>query len=159
MSEAGRRTLPHHPPVEIANQSVLIFITCTVAKRRPLLSRPEVHQLLREVWCRSNHWLVGRYVLMPDHLHLHCASRTLPRTPLKRWMEFWRATASREWPWPAEKPVWQKDFFDRQLRSTESYAQNSAYRLENPVRAGLVRNAADWPYQGELNPLTWHEAH
>jgi len=29
------------------------------------------------------------------------------------------------------------------------------YVRENPVRAGLVRSAEDWPYAGELNDLTF----
>jgi hypothetical protein len=36
------------------------------------------------------------------------------------------------------------------LRSDESYAEKWNYVRENPVRAGLVRNASEWPYQGEI---------
>ena len=36
------------------------------------------------------------------------------------------------------------------LRSDESYSQKWNYVRENPVRAGLVKSAADWPYQGEI---------
>jgi len=36
---------------------------------------------------------------------------------------FWRAEVTRRWPYPAEKPIWQRDFFDRQLRNGESYHQ------------------------------------
>jgi hypothetical protein len=72
-------------------------------------------------------------------------------------MEFWRADVTRHWPIEAEKPVWQKDFFDRQLRSQESYRQKWLYELENPVKAGLVNRWEDWPYHGELNILQWHE--
>ena len=28
---------------------------------------------------------------------------------------------------------------------------------ENPVRAGLVLKSSDWPYQGELKVLEWHD--
>jgi hypothetical protein len=27
----------------------------------------------------------------------------------------------------------------------------------NPVRHGLVQDASDWPYQGEMEILDWHD--
>ena len=45
---------------------------------------------------------------------------------------------------------WQRGFFDHLLRSEESYAQKWEYVRENPVRAGLVQRAEQWPYQGEI---------
>src|SRR4030095_8736862 len=77
---------------------------------------------------------------------------------LKQWMQFWRSTATRHGPREDEKPIWQKDFFDRQLRSGESYRQKWLYIWENPIKAGLVKTPEEWPFQGELNPLPWHEA-
>lgn len=156
--EPGRKRLPLLPPLEFPNQTILIYVTQVVADRRPLLARREAVEALLAAWRRADHWLVGRYVVMPDHLHLFCAPARMPSTPLKNWMASWRAEATRHWPWPAEKPVWQKDFFDRQLRSGESYAAKWQYVRENPVRAGLVPDADAWPWQGELHPLMWHDA-
>jgi REP element-mobilizing transposase RayT len=51
---------------------------------------------------------------------------------------------------PQGHPVWQCRFFDHVLRSDESYAQKWNYVRDNPVRAGLVTNADDWPYAGEI---------
>ena len=42
---------------------------------------------------------------------------------------------------------WQRDFFDHRLRNLESAAEKAQYIRMNPVRAGLVANPADWPYQ------------
>lgn len=50
----------------------------------------------------------------------------------------------------AKGQVWQEGFFDHLLRTNESYSQKWNYVRENPVRAGLVKSAADWPYQGEI---------
>lgn len=156
--EPGRKSLPHLAPLEFPSQSILIYVTQVVAKRRPLLARREAVDTLIEAWRRADHWLVGRYAIMPDHLHLFCAPAFWPAPPLKQWMAFWRADATRRWPWIEEKPVWQKDFFDRQLRSCESYAAKWQYLRENPVRAGLVADADAWPWQGKLNPPAWHDA-
>ena len=37
-----------------------------------------------------------------------------------------------------EPPIWQSDYFDRYLRSSESYSDKWQYVEQNPVRAGLV---------------------
>jgi putative transposase len=47
-------------------------------------------------------------------------------------------------------PVWQRGFFDHLLRGSESYSEKWNYVRENPVRAGLVASADDWPYSGEI---------
>ena len=50
-------------------------------------------------------------------------------------------------------PIWQAEFFDRVLRTHESYNGKWRYVIDNPVRAGLVREAEAWPYAGEIHPL------
>ena len=111
-----------------------------------------------ENWRRADEWLVGRYVLMPDHLHLFCEPASFDAIELRKWVYKWRGSISREWPIPEDKPVWQKDFFDRQLRTGESYSEKWDYVRDNPVRAGLVSRAEDWLFQGELNGLEWRDA-
>ncbi len=48
------------------------------------------------------------------------------------------------------RSLWQPGFFDRILRSDESYAEKWNYVRDNPVRAGLVKTADEWQYQGEI---------
>jgi putative transposase len=43
--------------------------------------------------------------------------------------------------------LWQPGFFDHILRSD---AEKWNYVRDNPVRAGLVKAAGDWLYQGEI---------
>jgi putative transposase len=153
-----RRKHPAHPlPVEQGNRRVIVFLTVCVRNRRRLLATPEAHVAIVESWQRSTHWLVGRYVIMPDHLHLFCAPGTLPMQPLNAWVRYWQNLFTRAWPQPNEKPIWQKEFWDRQLRSGDSYNQKWDYVLNNPVRHGLCATPTDWSYQGELNVLPWHQ--
>ncbi|SPE60947.1 conserved hypothetical protein [Verrucomicrobia bacterium] len=155
--EPGRRRLPHLAPLEFPNQTTVIFLTMCVDKRRPLLARAEIVALLLNCWREADHWLVGRWVAMPDHLHLFCAPATAPATPVASWARFWRSQVTRRWPYRGETPIWQRDFFDRRLRSGESYRQKWLYLWENPIKAGMVTRPEDWPYQGEMNVLSWHE--
>ncbi len=93
---------------------------------------------------------------MPDHLHLFCVPGELPVRALGQWVRYWKTLVSRRWPWPAEQPVWQLDFWDTQMRDHHRYDEKWSYVRMNPVRAGLVGAAEDWPFQGELNGLSWH---
>jgi putative transposase len=49
-------------------------------------------------------------------------------------------------------PLWQPEFFDHVLRSQESQDAKWRYIAENPVRAGLVMQAEEWPYAGVISP-------
>ena len=51
----------------------------------------------------------------------------------------------------AEAPLWQAEFFDHVLRSGESRSEKWNYVRENPVRAGLVAKAEEWPYAGSID--------
>jgi hypothetical protein len=47
----------------------------------------------------------------------------------------------------------QKGFFDRILRSHESYSEKWNYVRNNPVRANLAENADRWPFSGKVVDL------
>jgi REP element-mobilizing transposase RayT len=88
---------------------------------------------------------VGRYVIMPDHVHLFV------RGGRNFTLSTWVGGLKRAISVTLESPrLWQPGFFDHILRSDESYAQKWSYVRDNPVRAGLVATADEWPYQGEI---------
>jgi putative transposase len=150
------RRNPAHPHVhENLDEPTIVFLTVCTAARQPILACQDVAELLLTCWSDKPAWIVGRYVIMPDHVHLFCAPAAFPGRPLIQWVRYWKSCAARAWPRPGEQPVWQRDCWDTQLRRGDSYAAKWEYVLANPVRAGLARHAADWPYQGELNALRW----
>jgi len=153
-----RRKRPaHFPTYQSGQRSIIIFLTVCTRRRRRLLANDSAVDLILEAWRAANVWSVGRYVILPDHVHLFCAPNTFPPQPLKRWISFWRNYVTRAWPRRAEIPIWQREYWDRQLRRGESYAEKWAYVENNPVRHGLVLRAQDWRCQGELNILQWHD--
>ena len=83
---------------------------------------------------------------MPDHVHLFV--RGDDSFVLSRWVGGLKLAMSVAV--AKQQRLWQPGFFDHVLRSSESYAEKWNYVRENPVRAGLVDHAADWPYQGEI---------
>jgi len=151
----GRRTPIHLPLQEKLNSPAIVFLTVCTSRRKPILCSDIKHALLVSAWERADEWIIGRYVLMPDHLHLFCAPAKLDPVPLSKWVHYWKSVTSRSWPVRSEQPIWQKSFWDRQLRSGSSYEEKWEYVRRNPVRKGLVKNADDWPHQGVLNILEW----
>jgi len=128
------------------------FVTFTTYHRQRLLSRPEIHQTFREfaLNARSFNVAVGRYVLMPDHLHLFVALSD-EGVSLISWAKALKSVISRRLQALGEtRPYWQEGFFDHVLRSDESYDQKWEYVRMNPVRAGQVSVPEEWPYQGEI---------
>lgn len=92
---------------------------------------------------------VGRYVIMPDHVHLFVRGGYNFR--LGRWVgALKQALAKAAKLSRAKAQLWEEGFFDHVLCSDESYSQKWTYVRENPARAGLANSAGDWPYQGEI---------
>lgn len=92
---------------------------------------------------------------MPDHVHFFCRAE-LDAKPLPAFMQMWKQWTSKRIARELKKfngNVWQEEFFDHVLRSSESYSEKWNYVKENPVRAGFVVSATEWPWQGEIESL------
>ena len=150
-----RHSPVHLPPRGLGVRPVIIFLTVCTKEKKQILARREIHELLRDVWKETEGWLVGRYVIMPDHVHLFCAPRGEDVPSLEEWVRFWKARATRRWPYPEERPLWQRSFWDTQLRRLDKYDEKWDYVRYNPVRKGLVQDPEEWPYQGVMNVLSW----
>jgi REP element-mobilizing transposase RayT len=145
----------HPPPIDRQNRTVIIFLTVCTKTRQKILASPSMNFSVVQAWNAPGHWAVGRYVIMPDHIHLFCAPGIWPAVPLAGWVRHWKTRVCNA-TYAKAGTFWQRDFWDTQLRRGESYSRKWEYARNNPVRAGLVRQPEDWPYQGELNVLRWH---
>jgi len=144
-----------HPPRGVhiySGQPTIVFLTLCSENRKPWLADNAVHEALRGAWQSAQAWLIGYYLLMPDHLHLFCAPHDESFT-LEKWVTFWERQFRRLHKDPNAQ--WQTHPFHHRLRSEESYAERWNYVRENPLRKGLVKNPDNWPYQGMMNVLRW----
>jgi putative transposase len=139
---------------EAHNRAIIVFVTACTAKRRKILASRCAHEVIVSAWQSATTWLVGRYVIMPDHVHLFCAPNGIDAPSLEVWIKYWKSVVTRYLGEPGGA-VWQRHYWDRQLRRSESYDDKWSYVCGNPVRHGLVSNADQWPYQGQLNELRW----
>jgi len=83
-----RRHLAHPPVRERFNEPVIIFLTVCSKDRKPLFARADSVAVIVDAWRRAEAWSVGRYVVMPDHLHLFCAPAVFPTEPLMQWVRY-----------------------------------------------------------------------
>jgi len=129
----------------------VFFLTFCTLRRQKIRQIQIAHQtFLRYAYRARDEFdvAVGRYVMMPDHVHLFVQGDS--RFRLEPWVGGLKRAISVSLGASTGRPLWQPGFFDHLLRSEESYAVQWDYVRENPVRHGLVTSAQDWPYQGEV---------
>ena len=151
MNKSLHRHLAHPPPLRRHNQPTVLHVTICTAGRQKILATAEVQTVLVDAWRAAAHWLTGRYVIMPDHLHFFCVPGVIDYPPVRRWAGFWkRLVGKRE---PALACIFQEDCWDTQMRSREHYEEKVSYIRNNPVRAGLVSVSEAWPFQGKVHDV------
>jgi putative transposase len=154
---ADDRNLPQRqnpsPGVHIhIGQSNFVLLTVTARKRRPWVANGEVQRLLHETWLESTAWVVGDYLLMPDHLHCICAPYDL-HFSMEHWISYWKRMFARK----HKRSEWkfQSRGWHHRLRNGESYSAKWLYVQENPIRRNLCKRIEDWHFKGKVFDLIW----
>jgi putative transposase len=140
----------------IYTDQLFYFLTFCSHGRKPVLAQVQVQKAFQEfsTEAASHGVFVGRYVIMPNHFHFFAAFDD--RTNLSSWMKSLKnylSKALRTIGIPA--PHWQKGYFDHLMRREDSYGSKWDYVFQNPVRHNLVADPAEWPFQGEINALSF----
>src|SRR4051812_41310026 len=90
------RKRPVHPlPVDSADRSTIIFLTVCTRERRRVLGNETAHEQLQLAWRTADRWLVGQYLVMPDHIHLFCSPAAIPPYPLDAWVRYWKSLTTK----------------------------------------------------------------
>jgi REP element-mobilizing transposase RayT len=169
----GRKHLPHDGgPLSAANpEGEVYFITiCCLPRGQNQLAHPDIWQAIDDALTHrdASGVMACRLALaMPDHFHALMEFRS-PMKPV--------VSAFKSWLARQQGIRWQRDFFDHRLRGWEKHrrhvgvldrseatcpkgvsrlvepanqsaTEKAQYIRMNPVRAGLVANPQDWPYQ------------
>lgn len=137
------------------------FFTVNTLRRLPILTEPPVRAALREAirQTRAIHSFdIDAWVLLPDHLH---CIWTLPEgdadfsirwAKIKRYVskecraEFGAQDLSESRNKRREAGLWQRRFWEHQIRDDADLARHVDYIHWNPVKHELVAQASDWPY-------------
>lgn len=150
--ELPKRHHPAHGVLFVDGRSTIIFDTVCTKGRAKWLACDETHGQSRDVWRKATAWLFGRYVIMPDHIHLFAAA-TEPNIELDNWVRYWKSQFSKLH--RNRNHRWQTDHWDTRMRKFEVYAEKWEYVRFNPVRHGLVEKPERCPYQGEIHAFQW----
>jgi putative transposase len=146
------RQHPAHGVFLVDGQPTIVFGTVCTKDRVPWLANDKVHSTLCDVWRAADAWLLGRYVIMPDHIHFF-AGWTGREIELDHWITYWKSQFSKKYRHPECR--WQVDHWDTRMRTVRQYEEKWEYVQNNPVRHGLVKRAEDWLYRAELHLLRW----
>jgi REP element-mobilizing transposase RayT len=93
--------------------------------------------------------VVPVYCFIPDHQHLIITGTQNESDIWKTMVSYKQKTGF----WMSRnKPEirWQKDFYDRIIRTNEDVATQVRYVLDNPVRKGLVSSWEEYPFKGAI---------
>jgi REP element-mobilizing transposase RayT len=136
-----------------------LILWCTVrADKRGAkwVAQGAVMETLLEVWSGGEHkWLVGDFMLMPDHLHFFCCPKLIREgVEVERWTGYWKDRFTKRVRQPQWR--WQDGLFHTRMRSDAHYLDRLDYMRENPVKAELAAKAEDWPWQGRVWDLSEH---
>ena len=134
------------------------FFTVNLLERHPndLLIRP-IDVLRQAVKETRKRWpfYIDSWVVLPDHLH---CIWTLPEGDddnSNRWRVI-KQTFSKALPMierrsavrvaRGERGIWQRRFWEHMIVDDADYAAHVDYCHINPLKHGLVKQVADWPY-------------
>lgn len=156
---------PHVSPMSNYRRSNIAggtyFFTVNSFRRRPILTTDSLRHALRTAVqnTRLTHpFEIDAWVLLPDHLH---CIWTLPEgdadfsvrwSMIKRMVsqdcadDFSAADLSASRLQRKESSIWQRRFWEHQIRDDEDFARHVDYIHWNPVKHGLVQRALDWPH-------------
>ena len=138
------------------------FFTVVAYRRQPILCDEAIRNALRtaiETVRVARPFGIDAWVLLPDHLH--CVW-TLPDGDADfstRWMKIKRAVSLvcgedyRRADWISasklkhrESTIWQRRFWEHQIRDENDFARHVDYIHFNPVKHEHVQRVANWPY-------------
>ena len=142
---------PRLASVHQSHSSPLYYVTFCAMYRKPVLANDAVHEALLEYSRKGTSYGVGvgRYVVMPEHIHLF--ARLNGETSLGMWVRGLKRAIGMVVRRDSDAAsLWQPGFFDHLVRHDESYAEKWLYVRDNPVRKRFVAKWDDWPYQGEV---------
>src|SRR6266404_3485747 len=144
----GRQTPAGGAHIFIGKPNIF-FVTVNAKDRVPWISQAIVQSSLAKIWReQATAWLVGYYLLMPDHLHFFCSPYDL-HFDIDTWINFWKSQFSRQHLDQSWK--WQRRAFHHRLRNRIEYEDKLGYVQENPIRKNLVEKTRDWTFQGRVH--------
>ncbi len=112
------------------------------------LRQPRIAVIVENNWhyFDRNRYKLIAWVVMPNHVHVMI--EILEGRPLDRVIHSWKSYTANEANRLLKRKgkFWFPDYYDRYIRDERHFANAIRYIHQNPVKAGLVERAEDWPF-------------
>ncbi|MCL5669358.1 MAG: transposase [Gammaproteobacteria bacterium] len=152
------------------------FFTVNTHLRQPVLTNEPFYQALRRAIRRvmdSHPFAIEAFVILPDHLHCLWTLPPQDADYARRWSLIKRYVSQDTQPLLAvpsaasrqkrrELGLWQRRFWEHQIRDERDFEKHADYIHWNPVKHGYVRRSQDWPYSSfrrfvarGIYPMDW----
>jgi putative transposase len=138
------------------------FFTVVTYRRRKFLTLPENRHALRNAIAAAQQqhaFDIKAWVLLPDHMHCIWKLPVNDADFSKRWglikADFTKQIKSRlhdeKWMNQSkhkhrESTIWQRRFWEHQIRDDKDFERHMHYVHFNPVKHGYVDRVCDWPF-------------
>ncbi|MXS86101.1 transposase [Nitrosomonas sp. HPC101] len=131
------------------------FFTLVTRHRQKILCHENIRQALRagiETTRLARPFVIHGWVLLPDHLHCiwalppDDADFSVRWSMIKRFVTQQCGLQSSTGQRKNESSLWQRRFWEHQIRNERDYRRHMDYLHYNPVKHGLVTKVSDWPY-------------
>lgn len=118
-----------------------------------LLKKSAIAELVQEALLHfdGQRYRLLAWCVMPNHVHV--VADISPGWPLDGIVHSWKSYTAKAINHMENRTgrLWQKEYFDRYIRDQVHLEAAMAYIYNNPVKAGLVARAEDWPYSSARN--------
>ncbi|MGK5094177.1 transposase [Deltaproteobacteria bacterium TL4] len=136
------------------------FFTVVTFQRRPLFQDPENVNVLREAFraiMKKHPFHLDAIVVLPDHLHCIWELPEQDHDFPMRWRQiksdFTRNCSEEYKSMPSashrsrkEQSIWQRRYWEHQLRDEDDYWRHVDYIHYNPVKHGWVKEPVQWQW-------------
>jgi REP-associated tyrosine transposase len=126
------------------------FLTfCTSDRHRAFVGNRPVDLVRAQIHAASGErgFVITAYVFMPDHLHL-LMKGVSDTSDLREFAGLAKQRSGFVYSRESGRRLWQPSYYDHVLRPEESSLSFVYYMFQNPVREGMVKHWADYPYLG-----------
>ena len=128
------------------------FFTVVTNNRKKIFTNDRTVDVLREAFKQikdKRPFEIDAMVVMPDHLHCIWSLPGNDADYSTRWrlIKTWFTKHCNEGLKNRSKQtVWQKRYWEHQIKDDKDYEQHVDYIHYNPVKHGFVTKPIDWPY-------------
>jgi len=118
------------------------------------LKQPDIAQLVLasiDYGAEIGHYKLHAFVIMSNHVHLLLT----PHINVSKLLCSLKAAAAKRANLllgQTGQPFWQDESYDRLVRNGEEFRRIQRYIENNPVKAGIVSRAKDYPYSSAGRP-------